>query len=226
MNRRAVLASSCLAAALVGVYARARFRTEPAGNDAQTQVLISGGETHRVTPEMAEGSRERVGTPAPGFEADGSDGRRYALDAQLRRGPVVLTFIKEGCPCSEAAQPFFNAVRDAYPKAAFLGVIDVDPDAARRWAGKFGAAYPLLTDRSYRIVRDYGAENSAYVVVVGPDGRIQKHWPGFSSDMLRELGATLAALTGAAEAPLNVADAPDTLYSGCPYDLSNQETSG
>jgi peroxiredoxin len=33
-----------------------------------------------------------VGARAPAFEADASDGRRYALAALLARGPVALFF--------------------------------------------------------------------------------------------------------------------------------------
>lgn len=32
------------------------------------------------------------GTPAPAFDAEGSDGRRYVLKKLLARGPVLLVF--------------------------------------------------------------------------------------------------------------------------------------
>jgi hypothetical protein len=57
------------------------------------------------------------------------------------------------------------------------------------------------------------------VVLIGAVGRIRQHWPGFSSGMLRKLGATLAALTGTVERPVDVPDAPDEPYSGRPFEL-------
>ena len=45
------------------------------------------------------------------------------------------------------------------------------------------------------------------------------HWPGYSSSMLQELGATLAVLTCLAVRPIDTVDAPVEFYSGCPYDL-------
>jgi len=219
MNR-CLAGALCLAfASAAGTYAWTRSHREPGSAPAADLVVIEGSTKHLVSEEMAESSRAMLRRIAPPFEAVASDGRACKLGELLRNGPVVLTFIKTGCPCSEAAQPFFNRVHAAYPDARFLGVIDAEADAAARWAERFRIAYPLLLDPGLRIVRDYEVENSAYIVVIDPGGRIVRHWPGYSADMLRELGLTLAGLTGAAERPIDVADAPEQEYSGCPFDL-------
>ena len=132
---------------------------------------------------------------------------------------MVLTFIKIGCPCSEAAQPFFNRLRAAYPHARILGVIDGDLGPANLWAKKIRVSYPLLLDPNLQLVRAYGVENSAYVVLVDQKGQIVMHWPGYCASMLQELGATLALLTRSAVRPIDTVDAPVEFYSGCPYDL-------
>ncbi|APW62531.1 peroxiredoxin family protein [Paludisphaera borealis] len=219
MNRIAVATFCALIAVVGGVFALARLRSESGGAVASTLMIIEGSTKHLVTKEMADASKAMVERTAPHFEAVAVDGRTYNLGELRRRGPVVLTFAKFGCPCSEAAQPFFNRLHAAYPEAGFFGVIDVEAEKATRWAERFRIDYPLLLDPALQIVRAYEIENSAYVVVVDADGRILNHWPGYSSGMLQELGATLARLSDTAERPIDVVDAPDQEYSGCPFDL-------
>jgi peroxiredoxin len=219
LNRIAVVSFCLLFVTLGCFYAAARLRPRSGGADAVELTTIEETTKHVVTKEMTEASKVMVDRTAPAFQAAAVDGRTYRLDELRRRGPVVLTFIKAGCPCSEAAQPFFNRLAAAYPDAGFFGVIDVEADKASRWAERFRIAYPLLLDPVCQIVRAYKVENSAYVVVVDADGRILKYWPGYSSGMLQELGSTLAKSTGSAEQAIDVADAPDQEYSGCPFDL-------
>ncbi len=174
---------------------------------------------HVVTPSMAEASRGMVLRQAPAFTLKATDGAEYSLGELIREGPLLLTFIKIGCPCSEAAQPYFNRLRAAYPHARILGVIDGDHGPANLWAKKIRVSYPLLLDPNLQLVRAYGVENSAYVVLVDQKGQIMMHWPGYSASMLQELGATLAGLTRSAVRPIDTLDAPVEFYSGCPYDL-------
>ncbi len=58
----------------------------------------------------AYGRRLRIegGATAPTFRAPGSDGETYVLGDLLKDGPLVLVFIKDGCPCSKSAEPFFR----------------------------------------------------------------------------------------------------------------------
>ena len=218
MRQLPVVVFAVLAPSVGLIYAWSRFGEEQ-GPSSVASVIIEGPAKHLVTRKMAEASRGMCGRKAPEFARDASDGKTYALEELTRRGPVILTFIKDGCPCSEAAQPFFNEVRAAYPGATILGVIDVGSVAARRWAARCRVSYPLLLDPGLDLVRAYGVENSAYVILVDPTGRIAAHWPGYSASMLQELGEMLARLSGSEEKPIDLTDAPDELYTGCPYDL-------
>jgi hypothetical protein len=123
MDRLAAGAFACLFAAVGGLYAWARLRSETGGADASGLVIVEGPAKHVVTEEMAEVSRAMIERAAPAFDALGSDGRRHTLGEQCRRGLVALTFARDGCPCSEAAQPFFDRLHAAYPGAGFFGVI-------------------------------------------------------------------------------------------------------
>ena len=219
MNRLTIFGHAALIAAVGGSYAWVTLRSEWGGADPPGLLIADEPPKHLVTRRMAAASEAMVERIAPPFDTPASDGQRYRLDELCRGGPVVLTFVKDGCPCSESAQRFFNRLHAAYPQAPMFGVIDVEAEQANRWAGRFRVAYPLLLDPGLNIMQNYHAENSAYVVLVDDRGRIRKHWPGYSAGMLRELGATLAGLLGTAERPLDVADAPEEEYSGCPFEF-------
>ena len=90
-------------------------------------------------------------------------------------------------------------------------------DVADRWTAEHGTPYPILLDPDLKLVRAFDVWNSAYVAVLAPGGRVEALWPGYSADMLQQLSAQLAGLAGMPEAPIDTADAPDLLYSGCPF---------
>jgi hypothetical protein len=68
-----------------------------------------------------------------------------------------------------------------------------------------------------KIVHEYKAENSAYFAIISPGGRIERYWPGYSAEMLKEANAHLAGLARVDARPVDVTDAPAEMYSGCPY---------
>ncbi len=217
-----VLGLAALAAGLF--YGWARLRSElPAeptpGFEAGLSDLGDLETKHLVSEETLRNKQALIERKAQTFHLPATDGQSYDLAELLGRGPVVLTFIKLGCPCSEAAQPYFNRVRAAYPRTTFLGVIDADEPVAQSWAARHHARYPLVLDPDLTVVRGFEAENSAYVVVIDRQGRIAAYWPGYSAGMLLELGETLARLSQVEQVELDVSDAPAELYTGCPYML-------
>lgn len=167
-------------------------------------------------------TRSRVGHPvSPRMrEAAGAQAGRSAtmLPEEVRGKAVVLIFIKEGCPCSEAAEPCFLRLTRAYgSRIAFVGIIDGDVAVAERWIREHDTPYPVLADPDLKLIQSLSAERSAYVTLVTSDGTVERLWPGYSARMLRELGARLASIAGMAEVPLDVSDAPEELTSGCPF---------
>ena len=163
---------------------------------------------HPVTARMRTSAQQAAGhvaSPLPGH----AWGR-----------PTVLVFIQDGCPCSEAAEPYFRSLVEAYgPEVSFLGVIDGDSSVASRWRQDHQTPYPVLADPDLSLIRHYGAQRSAYSALISREGRIERLWPGFSADMLRELGARLAEARGIAEVKLAHEEAPARLTSGCPFPI-------
>lgn len=177
-------------------------------------------EKHEATPEMIRQAGERSNRIAPPFS--GMDGQGSTHDSRTMFGhrPAVLVFIKNGCPCSVSAQPFFDKIAKAFgEQAEFLGVIDGTTETAKAWGEKYRVRIPILADPDVRIVRDYGAESSVYVVMIDQDRKIARVWPGHSRDMLRELVSLLEAGTGRKVGEIDFDDAPRDLMAGCPFDL-------
>jgi peroxiredoxin len=175
---------------------------------------------HRVTEAMLARSCELDEKPAPAFEAKGTDGRMHAIEDLAGSRPLVLVFIKKGCPCSTSAQIYFNRIADAYRgRAHVVGVIDAELAPAQKWARANGVRHLLLLDPSLTIVRKFGVESSVYVALIDQEGTIEKFWPGYSRGMLDELNGRLARRVGNAPPALKSASAPRELLTGCPFDL-------
>jgi peroxiredoxin len=197
---------------------------------AATAILLVAAATALVAAIM---SRSRIGHPVTEpmrQSAHDATGKRLPLDQLIftrlpgitpaidQPLPIVLIFIKDDCPCSEAAEPCFQLLHNSHSKnARFIGVIEGDTEVARSWADRHKTPYPVLADPNLEIIRACDAKNSAYAALVLPDGTISRLWPGYSAPMLRELSAQIAALTATNEPPPNMTDAPQTLTSGCPF---------
>ena len=205
--------------AMLGVFiAWARLSFEADLTGGSNLVIVEGPRKHLVTPEMLEATGKMMKQPAPAFLAEATDGKTYRLEDVTSSKPLVLTFIKDGCPCSEAAQPFFNRLFAAYKdEIRFLGVIDAEVSRARGWAKENSVPFPILADPESRIVHAYKAESSADVALVSKEGTIEVLWPGYSAQMLKDAGERLARLGGGETKPIDTTDAPAKMTTGCPY---------
>lgn len=206
-----------LAVALLG-YARLQKDDRP--RDEGFAILVDA-ESHKVTDTMQDAADEAAGIAAPAFRAVDGNRREHDLNGPAYQGkPVVLVFIKDGCPCSLAMQPFFNQLAKAYgDKVPFLGVINGEPEMARFWGNARSVPYPILADPDLAIIRDYGATNSAFLALIDPNHHLETLWPGVSRDILAQVNKRLAELSGRPPQPIDASDAPSEPYSGCPYDL-------
>ena len=141
--------------ALLGLFLWARHERE-LGESLPFEAAsdtIEGPPSHRVTSEMWSAVEKVQGLPSPVFRARDGEGRTHELDGPTYEGaPVLIVFIKDGCPCSSAAQPFLNQLARRYmPEVRFLGVIDVGEQRARAWGLEHAAPFPILTDPDHII---------------------------------------------------------------------------
>lgn len=224
-TRKQIIAIGTLAAALGAGFAW--WRAVASDQEPRGQMVVFGvltDEEHRVTPEMRQASEQMADRPAPSFRAIDQDGNPVESASTVGERPVVLVFIKDGCPCSTSAEPFYARLHDAYgARATFLGVIDGDRSVASRWVDDHGTPYPVLADPSLGLVRDFEVRNSAYVALIDRDGMIVALWPGYSEEILEEIASRLSGLTGLPQTDVGASEAPDLPYSGCPFPVEPRE---
>jgi len=104
-----------------------------------------------------------AGTKAPDIELKTMDGKRFSLQAELARGPVVLIFFKASCPTCQYALPMFERLHKAYGQknVSLVGVSQNDSSQTAAFMKQFGISFPVLLDdtRSYPASNAYGLTN-------------------------------------------------------------------
>ncbi len=134
------------------------------------------------------------GKIAPHFALQGSDNRVHKLSDYAGKTLVLYFYPRDNTPgCSKEACAF----RDLHSRvtdldAVVLGVSRDSLASHDKFITKFGLPFVLLSDPETEVMRAYGAfgEKSLYgkkvlgtirsTVVIGPDGRVLKHWPKVS----------------------------------------------
>lgn len=151
------------------------------------------------------------GSAAPAWSARASDGKTYSLDDLLKRGPVVLYFIKEDCPVNADAVAHYNRIAEAYKdgKGTFVGVINGDEAVYRNWQRRFKAPYLVLFDPELKIIGSYGAERSPWIVALDGKGKVALTQRGFSVGELEQLSKHVASAFGKPAAKISFRGAPD-----------------
>lgn len=171
---------------------------------------------HPVTEKMVKVSDRSARKPAPDFALMDADGKEFSLDDLAKSGPTVLVAILDGCPCTTDSQPLFNAMAKKFEgKVSFVGLFTQDDSRVKKWIESHSVKMPILLDIDSKVCQAYGLENSVYTVLIRPDKTIEKVWPGYSQDMLKELDGKLSELTGYQGEPFDVAYAPKKYSSGC-----------
>jgi peroxiredoxin len=174
---------------------------------------------HHVTPQQLLASNALAEVSATDLSAKGHDGAEHTWAGLGAGGPLVLVFVKEGCPCNADFEPFFRRVEQLYGDGVrFASVIDGNVETARAYAEGLQVPHPVLADPDRALIRRFGAENGGYVALIAGDGELAALWPGCSADGLRDLGRRIARLVGVEERPLDTSGMPGPLITGCPFD--------
>jgi peroxiredoxin len=175
-------------------------------------------EKHFVTTEQLVECGALAERRIEPFSAVAHDGARFTWPAAGGARPLVLVFIKRGCPCSVEFQPFFHRLEERYRDAAdFVGVIDADAESARAYAAANKVPYRILADPDRALIARFEAKNGGYVALLAGNGQLDTLWPGCSAEMMRALGRRIATLRALEERSLDVSNLPKVLTTGCPF---------
>jgi peroxiredoxin Q/BCP len=131
------------------------------------------------------------GTKAPDFDLEGNDGKRHRLKDYSGKTVVLYFYPKDNTPgCTKEACGF----RDLHQSlnkagAVILGVSKDSLASHEKFASSYRLPFVLLSDPELKTMKAYGAWGQKVMygktvegtirstVVVGPDGKVVKHWP-------------------------------------------------
>jgi peroxiredoxin len=211
------------------------FRPGPAAPTPAVQTRSRDSEIHYVTPQQLTDSAALRATSIPLLTGTSDRDESFSWPQPDERRPLLLVFIKSGCPCSVDLEPYFHRLHRAYSDMVrVVGVIDADVPSAQRFRRDNSTPYPILADSQQQIIRRFRAENGAYVALVvpvlsrserappappgAPDSlSIDCLWPGCSAELFAEMGRRIAAAAGVAERPFDCSGLPSAPITGCPF---------
>jgi peroxiredoxin len=199
-------------------------RSPAAGPSGSPRTLKSAGAAasssvrHYVTLDQLAQTSRAARTSMADLSAVAHD-RGQVSFADLSGGrPLVLVFIKDGCPCSIEFQPVFHRLAAAFDgQVQFVGVIDGDVTVARQYAAANSVLFPVLADADRTIIDRCEAKNAAYVALLEADGTLHSLWPGCSTSMLQDVCHKAALLSGHEDIAIDFPEMPAPLTTGCPF---------
>src|ERR1035437_1600147 len=147
-----------------------------------------------------------LATKAPEFDLKTLDGKRFSLNDELARGPVVLVFFKISCPTCQYALPFFERLHKAYGHkgVTLVGVSQNDAKDTAAFNKEFGITFPILLDdtRSYPASNAYGLTNVPTIFWIAQDKEIEVSSVGWFKADFEEINRRMAEAGKAAQVPL------------------------
>ncbi len=173
---------------------------------------------HPVTESMRGTAAELAAQPAPDFALPDPDGKTMLLQDLNRTKPVLLFFVERDCPCCIGAKYFVDKLVELYPEELeVVAIINANPAQAKAWVAEVKPHFRVLLDPMQKTIRAYRAEAGVYTTLVAPGGTIDKAYPGYSLEMLKDVSARVAALAKIEPRPFISTAAPKEMTSGCPF---------
>jgi peroxiredoxin len=125
-----------------------------------------------------------VGTAAPDFTLNSTEGKPFSLKEALARGPVVAAFFKISCPVCQYTAPFLERVFKA-SKDSDVTVIGISQDNlrdTRLFMEEFGVTFPVVLDdtTTYPVSNAYQLTNVPSIFWIAQDGEIEISSVGWS----------------------------------------------
>ncbi|MGB9606128.1 MAG: peroxiredoxin family protein [Bryobacteraceae bacterium] len=140
-----------------------------------------------------------TGDQAPKFELEDLTGKRFRLDEELSRGPLLLAFFKVDCPVCQFTFPFLERIhRNAASAIRIYGVSQEGPRPTEQFNREYGVSFPTLLDesrRGYPVSNAFGISVVPTAFLIEPDGTISWVMESFRKKELEELGQRVGTRT-------------------------------
>jgi peroxiredoxin len=145
-----------------------------------------------------------IGKKAPDFSLRALDDRKFSLQEELARGPVLLAFFKVSCPTCQYAFPFFERLYKAYGHSgvSMAGISQNDAKETAAFIKEFGVTFPVLLDEigKYPVSNAYGLTNVPTLFWIAQDGEIEVSSVGWVKADFEQINRKLAEAGKAAPA--------------------------
>ncbi len=146
-----------------------------------------------------------MGHVAPGFTLKSLDGKEYALEKLLEKGPVVVAFFKISCPVCQFTFPYLQRLAERYAgdSATVIAVSQDDARGTKEFNREYGVTFPTLLDESgYPVSNAYGLTMVPTIFLIEPDGNVKVSCMGFDKRDLEIIAGELSQRRKIAAAPL------------------------
>jgi peroxiredoxin len=143
----------------------------------------------------------KVGDPAPNFQlpllqaGDSSVQECQSLSDLLAQGPVLLMFVKAGCPTCQLALPLIDRIYRNYPDAHTSVVVvaqEGQPVAAQMVRDLWLHMAVLLDDAPYSVSSEYGLAYVPTFFYVEQDSKIRQVVESFARADLQTINERIA----------------------------------
>ena len=146
-----------------------------------------------------------AGNVAPGFTLKSLDGKEYALEKLLEKGPAVVAFFKISCPVCQFTFPYLQRLAERYAgdSATVISVSQDDARGTREFNREYGVTLPTLLDEpGYTVSNAYGLTMVPTIFLIEPDGKVKVSCMGFDKGDLEKIASELSQRRKIAAAPL------------------------
>jgi len=129
----------------------------------------------------------------------------------------VVFFFTAGCPHNPQGVKDVNRLTDMiHRQYGVYGMTNLSQKDAETYLKKLGAKFRILGDPTGKRIADFGATHSLDLIVLRPDGEVQKRWIGYDRGVIAQLARELSKFNGP-PITVNLSAFPAARQSGCGF---------
>jgi len=135
------------------------------------------------------------GSVAPEVSLSTTAGKKVSLQAELKKGPVLLAFFKISCPVCQFTFPILERVYKAHHgQANIIGVSQNPKKDTETFLREYGITFPVLLDDTskYGVSNAYGLTNVPTLFFITPGGEIEISSVGWSKSDVDQINRRFA----------------------------------